>query len=867
MNEITERLTTALADRYRIEREIGRGGMATVYLAEDLKHHRKVAVKVLRPDLAATMGPDRFLREIEVAAGLMHPHILPLHDSGEADGFLFYVMPYVAGESLRNRLERERELPVGDAMQIIRDVVDALASAHRQGVVHRDIKPDNVLLSEGHALVTDFGVAKAVSEATARQKLTTAGVALGTPAYMAPEQAVADPHIDHRVDIYAVGVMAYELLSGRTPFDGPTAQAVLAAHVADPPARVSTRRPAVPPAVEQFVMRCLEKKPADRWQSADEMLPQLETLTTPGGGMVPVTMQPVPRVPGRRGRRLAAAGVVALAIVAAVVGTIAILRDGEPVVVHDRVVVLPFINRTGVDSLDVVGDMAAYWLTDGLHRVPNLDVVPADLAIQAVQSLEEEGAGPGALVEGAARKLRAGTIVSGAAFVQGDSLRLHAEIVDASTLDLMASIEAVGGSADPTRALEVLRQRVMGALAQRLDVREGFIVTTEPPRYVAYREFREGLAQHYRGDYGTALEHYARAFDLDSTFLLPLVSAMISLNNLRSYERVDSVWQILKPRRAGLNLYYRTYGDLVHSLVQGDNERGLRLAREAARIAPATAAPSNAALMALNTNRPAEAVRWLEDVDPTRFPFTESMTYWNILTAARHRLGQYEREREAAARARSLLPDRPLPGMNLTARSLAAVGDIEKLNALLDTVSRQPRSGQWTSGRVLWNTAAELHAHGYQSEAQEVFERAIAAYEDLTLDTAWLRRQRAFLLFAAGRVEEARQSFNQLSAEDPGNLDFFGARGVLAALTGQRDSALAISDSLGAVTTPFLRGLNTYWRASIAAALGERDVAVHLVRQMFDEGMFHEYVRFHRDPGLESLRDFPPFIELMRPRG
>ena len=213
-----DRLKAALADRYAIEREVGTGGMATVYLAEDLKLHRKVALKVLKPDLAAALGPDRFLQEIEIAAQLHHPHILPLHDSGDADGFLYYVMPYEEGQSLRERLAKEGELPIAEAVRILRDVVDALTHAHKHNIVHRDIKPDNVMLSDRHAFVTDFGVAKAVSEATGRQQLTTTGVALGTPAYMAPEQAAADPHIDHRADIYAVGVVAYELLTGRPPF-------------------------------------------------------------------------------------------------------------------------------------------------------------------------------------------------------------------------------------------------------------------------------------------------------------------------------------------------------------------------------------------------------------------------------------------------------------------------------------------------------------------------------------------------------------------------------------------------------------------------------------------------------------------------
>jgi tRNA A-37 threonylcarbamoyl transferase component Bud32 len=291
--EFPERLRAALADRYTVEREIGSGGMATVYLAEDVKHHRKVAVKVLRPDLAAALGADRFLREIEIAAQLEHPHILTLIDSGEADGFLFYIMPYVQGESLRARLAREGELPISEAARILREVVDALAHAHASGLVHRDIKPDNVLLSGQHAVVTDFGVAKAVSEATGRQQLTTAGVALGTPAYMSPEQAAADPNVDHRADVYAVGALAYELLTGRPPFVGDTPQQVLAAHVTDTPDPVTRYRDTVPPGMADLVMRCLAKKPADRWQRIEELLPQLDSFTTPSGGITPTDTRPV----------------------------------------------------------------------------------------------------------------------------------------------------------------------------------------------------------------------------------------------------------------------------------------------------------------------------------------------------------------------------------------------------------------------------------------------------------------------------------------------------------------------------------------------------------------------------------------------
>jgi tetratricopeptide (TPR) repeat protein len=293
LNEHIDRLNAALQGRYTIQRELGSGGMATVYLAQDIRHDREVAIKVLRPDLAAVLGPERFLQEIKIAAQLQHPNILPLHDSGEADGFLYYVMPYVEGQSLRDKLAKEGELPIGEAVRILRDIVDALTEAHAHGVVHRDIKPENVLLRGRHALVTDFGVAKAVSEATGRERLTTAGVALGTPAYMAPEQASADPHLDQRVDIYAMGAVAYELLTGRAVFLGTTPQMVLSAHMTEPPQPLTKYRQSIPAALEAIVLRCLEKRPADRWQSADELLPHLESLATPSSGVTPSGTQPI----------------------------------------------------------------------------------------------------------------------------------------------------------------------------------------------------------------------------------------------------------------------------------------------------------------------------------------------------------------------------------------------------------------------------------------------------------------------------------------------------------------------------------------------------------------------------------------------
>ena len=279
-------LAAATTDRYRLVRELGQGGMATVYLAEDVKHHRQVAIKMLRPELAASLGAERFLREIEIAAGLQHPHILPLYDSGGSGDVLYYVMPFVDGYSLRDRLAKVGALPIDEAVRILREVADALAYSHQRGVVHRDIKPENIMISGSHALVTDFGIAKALSDASSMAHLTSTGMSLGTPTYMAPEQVTADPSLDHRVDIYAVGVMAYEILAGRAPFLGTNPQQVLAGHLTRAPEALSIHRSTVPAALEAIVMRCLEKNASDRWQTAGELLRALEGLSANSGAVV-----------------------------------------------------------------------------------------------------------------------------------------------------------------------------------------------------------------------------------------------------------------------------------------------------------------------------------------------------------------------------------------------------------------------------------------------------------------------------------------------------------------------------------------------------------------------------------------------------
>jgi dipeptidyl aminopeptidase/acylaminoacyl peptidase len=331
--DILEQHRSSLADRYRIERELGAGGMATVYLAEDLKHDRKVAIKVLKPELAAVLGAERFIVEIKTTASLQHPHILPLFDSGTADGQLFYVMPYIQGETIREKLNRETQFAVDEAVRIAREVADALDYAHRHGVIHRDIKPENILLHDGRAMVMDFGIALAVS-AAAGGRMTETGLSLGTPHYMSPEQATAEREITARSDVYSLASVLYEMLTGDPPFTGSSAQAVIMKIITEQPAPVTTRRRSVPPNVAAAVARALEKLPADRPSSAREFADALQNPTFTWAGYAATT----PTAAVGSGRRaspsaraaLVGGGALALLGIAAGVWAWRTTRPAEP---------------------------------------------------------------------------------------------------------------------------------------------------------------------------------------------------------------------------------------------------------------------------------------------------------------------------------------------------------------------------------------------------------------------------------------------------------------------------------------------------------------------------------------------------------
>ena len=377
-------LTALLADRYRIERELGRGGMATVYLAHDLRHDRPVALKVLHPDLASTLGPDRFQREIRLAARLQHPHILGVHDSGETGGFLWFTMPFVEGESLRSRLARERQLPLEEAVRISREAADALEYAHQHGIVHRDIKPENILLSSGHALVADFGIARALSEDPAG--LTGTGMIVGTPSYMSPEQASGERKLDGRTDVYALGCVLYEMLAGEPPFTGPTAQAVISRALTDSPRPLHGVRQTIPSALDLVVAKAMAKIPADRYSGTAEFARALTAATDTQVTTAPPSGAPAATASSRRSMTLAAVFAVGLLL-----GSGALFawrfssRNGGDDSGPKLVAVLPFENQ-GAPEDEYFADGLTDEIRGKLSQVSGLDVIASGSANQYKKS-------------------------------------------------------------------------------------------------------------------------------------------------------------------------------------------------------------------------------------------------------------------------------------------------------------------------------------------------------------------------------------------------------------------------------------------------------------------------------------------------
>jgi len=652
MAELMDRIRTGLADRYTIEQELGRGGMAVVYLAHDRKHDRRVAVKVLRPELGEFLGAERFLREVRVTAQLNHPHILPLLDSGRSDGLLYYVMPYVEGETLRSRIAREGQLPLEDALQISREIAAALSYAHSHDVIHRDIKPENVLLSAGEAVVADFGIARAVTEA-AGESLTGTGISIGTPAYMSPEQASGEHRIDGRSDLYSLGCVLYEMLTGEPPFTGPSAQAIAAKHIGQSVPSTRVVRETVPPGVDTLIRRALAKAPADRFATAHDFADALTDLRErwPPRVKVLVALATV---------AIAAAGALALfgrhtsgGIEARGTSTLA---TGPPTV---RVGVLPVVAPDG--SADTSSQALAIQrlFASELARYRGLEVVDP-LSLNRRVAAETTRADSDGVAAGG--RLGLHYVVRIAATATPGALEIAYSLTDGGDGHIVTtgSFSGTDDAGLPGRIrqasgrLAVALEAATGGLAKGLDV-EPFLTRVSDP--TAIREFLQGVEYSYRFLPGGG-EHFARALELDPDFVGPrvfLVSGLMAVGDTAGALEHARVLESLKPTATP---FEQAAIGWAEAAVRGDVEGMIRHSRVSLTYAP----HNNIVLFDLAGNlwyvgRPWEAIEPARAAMASGWRFAPLYTLWGRLAIE---AGELDGLRDSLEAGRTFDPPDPL---------------------------------------------------------------------------------------------------------------------------------------------------------------------------------------------------------------
>ena len=819
MPDQQSRLAAALTDRYRIDRQIGAGGMATVYLAEDLKHHRQVAVKVLRPELAENLGAERFLREIEIAAGLHHPHILPLYDSGGTGDVLFYVMPFIEGQSLRDRLAKAGALPIDEGVRIIREVADALEYSHARGVVHRDIKPENILIAGAHAMVTDFGIAKAVSDAGDRAQLTGTGMSLGTPTYMAPEQATADPGIDHRVDIYALGVMAYEILAGRAPFLGNNQQQILAGHLTQKPDALSVHRSTVPSAVEAVVMRCLEKNPSDRWQSAGELLRALDAATAaPAASTVSgSTAAASPARPRRRRNEMIAGALVSVALIAAGIawfgqeGRAGTLIGDDVLAQDDLVLVSEFQNRTGDSTL-------AATVTDAVRTELQQTRVVEVMSQRAMwNGLSRMQVGHEALPDSVVRELaeREGA----KAYIVGDIARIGGGY----QLTARVVATATGGEALTVRSTAANDDGLIGAVeeigkALRRGIGESLrsvraapaLSKVTTPSLPALRAYMAAIRAENEGQRSRAILLAKEAIALDSNFAAAWGGLYVFYSNEGQVQLASQAANRAYELRDRLTEYER-----LRTVARHHARRGEIAEEEAAwvRLAEIGREEINYANMLLGVKRFAEA-EVMAKRGVARQP-KSAVGYWNIVEA------QVAQRKFAAAESTVVAMADHLPDsdwrLNIHASILLGARDFDGTEAYLESPDGQKFSARADyqcvidlqrarfsavrrcdnpadGGAVLpMSAVAEYRMSGDATRARRGYEKFMAG-------TAASRDLDAYghtiaLMADVGRVQEARTLLAEWrtrtgGGDDPGyRADSAYAVGAIAAAEGNWDRA------------------------------------------------------------------------------
>jgi tetratricopeptide (TPR) repeat protein len=860
--------------------------MGEVYRARDTVLEREVAVKLLPEELAS--DPQRLARlerEAKLLASLNHPHIAAIYSLEQDKGTRFLVLELVEGDTLEDRLAHGRQ-EVGETLEIARQMAEALEAAHEKGIVHRDLKPANLkVTADGMVKVLDFGIAKAPESGTDKLEetsgptgLTVDGTLMGTIPYMSPEQ-IRGQKADQRTDIWAFGCVLFESLTGRRPFDLETASDTFVAILSTEP-DWSALPEDLPDTTRALIQRCLRKDPKQRLhhiadariEISDVLRPRAEATASPaaesGGSSV-----------ARRRWKTAATAVISAVAVVVALATGMWLWGGTaaPELDPELLVVLPFDNRTGDPEFDSLSNLAAATVAQGIAQIDTVVVAPT---LAASTTTPGDSASARELLA-AAREMGAGTVISGELFLQEDDLRFQAQMIDIAKAEVLYAIEPVSDTVEQQATLvEALRQRVLGMVAVHFGIERDSSVSSyiqsmlgspelwsKLPDFDAYREYLSGMEMYGR-DSQESLIHFQRAVELDSQFIPPQLWVESAYRNRGDWQQVEEIVQRLDQQRDSLSPYERGRLGYARARLNADIHEARRYAQQCLALHP-EGDPLRYVLISfdLDLNEPGKVIEALSEWEPTeQFDMRSPTGTWIFRdwTKAHHLLEDYEAELAVAERGLSYYPDYALT-REQTVRALAALGRTDRIRQVIDE-SLTVRLQDGTPDEIMLTAAAELIVHGHLAAGQELADRAVV----------WLRGrppqdQRpadlALALFVAGRWQEARSQYESLVNQDPDNIEYLGSWGVTIARMGETASARRISEELRAIDRPYLFGRPTYWQAAIAATLGDAELAISLLREWISQAFSIDHVELHHDPNFESLREYPPFQAILRPKG
>ncbi len=905
----------ALSDRYAMDAVVGRGGMGVVYRARDLRHERTVAIKVLRADASNSRTAARFLREIRVTAGLRHPRLLPLYDSAEIAGRVYYVMPFVAGGTLRDRMDRETPVSIDDAMRMIRDVAEALAYAHDSDVLHRDVKPENILLDDSGAVLADFGVASAIARATgvgasASQSGNSTLSAFGTPAYMAPEQLTTGAAVDHRADLFALGVVAYELMGGVHPFPHRAHAEPAVTAVVTPPERLRVIRPEIGPALDALVLKLIECSPDDRPPSAEYVVRAIDGMRAEHPRDVTALERrtdiaadaPAPRA-RRIGRLIAASAIVATVVLvwrlqpprdaarlaSSVAGSGAPVRvtsapltgaldSGEswvsqrgvdprpaPTRLITRVLLMPLVNSGREFEEGKLAQLIGQRIEIALLTMDSVEVVsPSTSVIGRDTSLRAIAERSGAQV-----------MIAGTYATDADSLHVAASVTDVGRWRVVASVPSIATTRDaPQRLLEPLLQRLLAAVAVAGNLDPEQASDSMPPAlYAAISPYVRGLESFPQTKWKEADPYFAKAWALDSS-LVPAAMSAVDANIIEGRTAAaDSILAAIERRRATLSIAVLANVDRQRGAIDGDWVKELAGARAYAQAMPEYMIPRMfLAQTALRAGFPREALVALRTIQSMGGPAAKTEVaddYWARVAAAHHVLGDYASERAAMATARALRPDSWI-AVSASIRAFVALGQVDSA-----------RTGMWVlryaassigDARVAYSLvgiALECNVHGHGGLGREALRLALDTYASrepdaqLSLST---RPGRAYAHYLLGNFAVADSLLRHFERYAPGNRSALLTRGLVAARRGNRAEGARIGALLGSTKPRYDHGQTSYMQARLAAAMGDMPLALGLLTRARKEGLDYS-VSLHRDPEFAPLHSNPQFQSLLRPRG